>query len=199
MGLRLPIYPYYVGQGKIGVRNDRMSHHNEEARSFLKRFEEYLSGAEMQRLAFNVIPPHGSRSVPKRGWFRVPVFDEDCDDHAGLSRLMDRVGKNGTIVVPNVTHIIGTRDKGPPSPATRQLMLRFDEEDIEVLPLVIKTKLRSFDLTEYIDTGRPAPEIFELTTEIARFAVQHLRHSAMTRNTLRDLEGRRVLAARAQV
>jgi hypothetical protein len=200
MGLRLPIYPYYVGQGKTGVRTDRASHHNEEALLFLERFERYLSGDEMQKLAFNIIPPHGSRSIPKRGWFRAPLFDKDFDDHAGLAKLMDRVGKNGTIVIPNITHIIGTRDKGPPSPATKELMVRFDEEDIEVLPLVIKTKLRSFDLTDYIDTGRPACEVFELTTEIARFAVQHLRHSAMTRNALQDLTGKRqVLAVRAQI
>jgi hypothetical protein len=200
MGLRLPIYPYYVAQGKTGARKKLMSHHNDKARSFLERFERYLSGDEMQRLAFNIIPPQGSRSIPKRGWFRAPLFDEDCDHHAELAKLMDRVGKNGTIVIPNITHIIGTRDKGPPSPATKKLMLRFDEEDIEILPLVIKTKLRSFDLTEYIDTGTPAREVFELTTEIARFAVQHLRHSAMTRNALQDLTGQRqVLAVRARV
>ena len=200
MGLRLPIYPYYVAQGKTGARKKLMSHHNDKARSFLERFERYLSGVEMQRLAVNVMPPHGSRSVPRRNWFHAPIFDEDCEDHTGLAELMDRVGTRGTIVVPNLTHIIGTKAQQPPSPATRELMARFDEDDIELLPLVIKTKLRSYDLKKYIDKGRQAPEVFELMPEIARFAVQHLKHSAMTRNRSRDSKGKRqVLAVRARI
>lgn len=201
MGLRLPIYPYCVAQGKEGVRADQTSHHNKKALSLLKRFEEYLCQPEMRNAAINVIPPQGKKLIPKKGWFKAPVFDEDVKDHTGLAKLMQIVRKSGgTIVIPHITHIVGTKESGPPSPATRKLMVRFDEEDIELLPLVIKTEQTSYDFATFVENGKPAPELFGILPEAARFTVRYLKHSALTRNASRnEADHRQLPAVRTQV
>lgn len=185
MGLRLPIYPYYAAQGRHGVKSDRASYFNRTAFEEMQRFADYLSEPSIRRIASNVIPPAGEQSIPTKGWFEPVVFDEDDSDHSGLAALMASVGSHGTILVPDLTHIMGKKKKLPPSAATRKLMTRFDVEDIEVLPLVLKLRDRSYDLRKFPDsfsrTHAPAPELFELMSEMARATVHYLHHSAISR------------------
>lgn len=204
MGLRLPIYPYYAAQGKSGVKRDPASFFNRRAFEEMQQFADYLSEPTIRRIASNVIPPQGKQSIPTNGWFEPAVFDEDDTDHKGLAALMARVGKHGTILVPDLTHIMGKKEKLPPSAATRKLMARFDIEDIEVLPLVLKLQDRPYDLRKFPEsfrrTNAPAPELFELMSEIARATVNYLQHSAISGNGRRPPPRRRQLVpARAHV
>jgi hypothetical protein len=184
MGLRLPIYPYYAAQGRREKKSNPKSTFNRRAYEEMKRFADYLSEPAILRIAFNIIPPLGTQTIPTTRWFEPAVFDEDDDDHRELSALMTRVGRHGTILVPNLTHIVGKKEKLPPSRATRKLMMRFDEEDIEILPLVLKLKDTSYDLTvfpkSFQRTNVPAPELFELMPEMARLTVRYLNHSAIS-------------------
>ena len=195
MGLRLPIYPYYAAQGKTGVKFEPTSFHNQTAFDEMQHFEDYLSEPVIRKVAFNIIPPAGSLSAPAKGWFKPAAFDRDDTDHTGLADLMAKVGKHGTILVPDVTHIIGKEEDRPPSRATRELMTRFDSEDIEVLPLVLKLRTRRYDLTKFPEffarNHTPSPEIFELMPEIARATVDYLQRAVGSGNGLRHSPSRR--------
>jgi len=162
-----------------GVKFDTTSYFNRTAFQEMEQFSDYLSEPTIRRVAFNIIPPPGRQSIPTKGWFAPAVFDEDDRDHKELASLMARVGKHGTILVPDLTHIMGKKEKLPPSAATRKLMTRFDLEDIEVLPLVLKLRDRRYDLRKFPKsfsrTHAPAPELFELMPEIARATVDYLK------------------------
>lgn len=199
MGLRLPIYPYYAAQGTRGTKSDPTSHFNRTAFEEMQQFADYLSKPDIRRISFNIIPPLGKQTIPTTRWFEPAVFDKDDEDHKGLAALMTSVGTHGTILVPDLTHIMGKKEKLPPSAATRELMTRFDVEDIEVLPLVLKLKGRRYDLREFPElfrrTNAPAPELFELMSEMARTTVNYLQHSAVSGTGRRQPAGRRQLAA----
>jgi hypothetical protein len=199
MGLRLPIYPYYAAQGKRDAKLNSTSHYNAMAFEEMRHFAEYLSEPVVRQVASNVIPPPGKHSIPTKGWFKPALFDEDDRDHSGLAALMARVGKRGTILVPDLTHIMGKKEDRPPSPATRELMTRFDLEDIEVLPLVLNLKDQRYDLRKFPKsfprTNAPAPELFDLMTEMARATVNYLQHAAVSGNGRRQPAGRRLLVA----
>lgn len=201
MGLRLPIYPYYAAQGKPGVKRNPRSYFNRTALEEMQTFAEYLSEPTIRETAFNIIPPPGARAVPDNGWFEPEVFDEDDEDHAGLAALMAHVGKHGTILVSSLDHIMGKEKKGPPTAATKDLMTRFDIEDIEVLPLVGELKGQVYDLRVYpkrfAGTRRPAPELFELMPEMARATVEYLKRSVAGGNrTRRAPQRQQIVAAR---
>jgi hypothetical protein len=203
MGLRLPIYPYHAAQGRPGVKSDPTSYFNRTASEELQRFADYLSEPSIQRIASNVIPPAGKQCIPTKGWFEPVVFDEDDSDHSGLAALVTKVGRHGTILVPDLTHIMGKKEDLPPSAATRKLMVRFDVEDIEVLPLVLKLRSRRDDLRKFPAsfrrTNAAAPELFKLMSEMARAAVQYLHHSAISGNGKRPPPRRPLVPARPHV
>lgn len=179
MGVRLPFYPYYAAQGKPKARIKPSSYFNQRALKEMQEFADYLCEPTTRGIAYNIIPPFGKQSIATKGWFETEVFDEDAENHKQLAALMTRVGNRGTILVPDLTHIIGKEDNLPPSEATRNLMARFDVEDIEVLPLVLKLPERQHDLRKIVRsssrTHRPAPELFELMPEIARATVDYLK------------------------
>lgn len=197
MGLRLPIYPYYAAQGARGVKFDTTSYFNRTALEEMQQFAAYLSDPAIRRIASNIIPPAGKQSIPTKGWFEPVVFDEDDSDHSGLAVLMAKVGRSGTILVPDLTHIMGKKEKLPPSAATRKLMTRFDLEDIEVLPLVLKLRSGRYDLRKFPESFRrtkaAAPELFELIPEMARATVGYLQHSAVSGDGRRPPVQRRQL------
>ncbi|MBV9978456.1 hypothetical protein [Bradyrhizobium sp.] len=197
MGLRLPVYPYYAAQGMPGVKFDPASFFNRRAFEEMQQFADYLSEPSIRRIASNVIPPQGKQSIPTNGWFETAVFDEDDTDHKGLAALMAKVGKHRTILVPDLTHIMGKEEKRPPSAATRELMARFDVEDIEVLPLVLKLRGRRYDLRKFPKsfprTHAPAPELFELMSEMARATVDYLQRAVTSGNGKRPTPRRRQL------
>lgn len=179
MGLRLPIFPYYAAQGMPGVKGQKDSGLNKEALGKMQQFENYLTDPVVRAIAFNIIPPRGKQSIPSKGWFKPPVFDSDNLNHKGLATLMAKVGRHGAILVPDLTHIIGKKKDLPPSEATRELIAQFDIDDIQVLPLVLKLRGRSYDLRLYpqlfLRTAAPAPELFELMPEVARATVDYLK------------------------
>jgi hypothetical protein len=197
MGLRLPIYPYYAAQGTRGMKSDPTSYFNRTAFEEMLQFADYLSKPGIRRIASNIIPPLGKQTIPTKRWFEPAVFDKDDEDHKELAALMASVGSHGTILVPDLTHIMGKKKNLPPSAATRKLMTRFDVEDIEVLPLVLKLRDRSYDLRKFPDsfsrTHAPAPELFDLMSEMARATVHYLHHSAISGT------GRRPSARRRQL
>jgi hypothetical protein len=173
MGLRLPIYPYYVGKGKPAASKKRNSHFNDVARETLEAFETYLSHPGVKRLAENVI----FDSVKPRGrWFRTHTFDKDRDEHPKLLDLLNAVGKKGTILIPDITHITGSREKRTPRWKLEELVDQIADGNIEILPLVLKIKNGpSYDLRKIVDSGRPDPTVFELMPEIAMATTEHLK------------------------
>lgn len=199
MGLRLPIYPYYAAQGRRGEKRSPSSSFNADALKEMQTFAKYLSEPTIREAAFNIIPPPGESAVPDKGWFEPEVFDEDDKNHARLASLMTRVGRHGTILVPNLSHIKGKEKRGRPTDATRELMQRFDIEDIEVLPLCGKLKGVAYDLRvfpeRFASNREPAPEIFELMPEMARAAVEYLKRHVGCGNGTRPAPRRRQFVA----
>ena len=157
----------------------------------LEQFRSYLSRPDVREIAFNIIPSRGQHSILKSKWFCPVRFDPDEKDHAGLAELASSVRSSGTILIPTDAHILGAGDSGPPSPATKALMERFDEEDIEVLALKCQIGDLRYDLySEYIEPGKVDPQIFELMPEIARHFVGHLRRAVMSGKRDADWPGR---------
>ena len=182
MGLRLPIYPYYAAQGRPSVKKIKGSAHNENARKELEEFVAFLARDDVRRIAFNFIPLPGKTNVAKSDWSRAAIFDDDCENHDNLKSLMTTVGKHGTILVPDETHILGKRfgnQRHPPTAPVKEMMTRFDSDDIEILPLVFEMNGKVYDLKEYpkryAETGKPDPELFELMPRIARAFVEYLK------------------------
>jgi hypothetical protein len=178
MGLRLPIYPYYTAQGRPSVKREKGSRWNDIARSQLEDFVAYLSLDDVRQIAFNYIPPLGKINVSKSDWSSASVFDEDDVNHVGLASLMTRVGKHGTILIPDETHILG-KERHPPTAPVKKLMKQFDLDDIEILPLVFEMNGKAYDLKEYpkkyAESGKPDPELFELMPPLARAFVDYLK------------------------
>lgn len=179
MGLRLPIYPYYAAQGVRGKKFDPTYWMNEDACKEMRQFADILCAPAARQIAFNIIPHRGKQKVPTTGWFEPAVFDRDDKDHEGLAGLMTRVGNRGTILVPDLTHVMGKK-KQRPSEATRRLMVRFDSEDIELLPLVLNLKDKNYDLREFYRSQVPTSDLFELMPEMARAAVDYLKRAVAT-------------------
>jgi hypothetical protein len=197
MGLRLPIYPYYAAMGMPGVKEDPASFFNRRAFEEMQQFADYLCKPTTRQIASNIIPPRGTQRIPTKGWFETAVFDKDDWNHKELAALMAAVGSHGTILVPDLTHIMGKKRDLPPSRDTRNLMARFDIEDIEVLPLVLNLPGRRYDLRQFSKPSSrkqsPAPELFELMPEIARATVDYLKRYVVCGSGKRTSPKRRQL------
>ena len=176
MGLRLPIYPYYVGKGKADASKDEGSHYNKLAYAPLERFQTYLSRADVKSIAENII----FGSIKKNdSWFCTRTFDLDRYEHPELSRLLIEVGKHGTILIPDLTEITGTKEKRTPRWKLEELVEQIYGDNIEVLPLIFKIKgQQSYDLTKIVDSGRPDPTIFEVMPQIAMKTTEYLKRFA---------------------
>jgi hypothetical protein len=194
MGLRLPLYPYRVGRG-AERRNDPDSPANKRIGARLEELENYLSRDEIKRDAPNIIPIRGEPDVMQSQWVCHGVFDTDYECHTELERLMERVGQHGTIVIPNITHIIGRRDNNErPGPKVKELMKKIHLEDIEVLSLAFKLNGRQHDLyKKYVKPGIVDPEFFYLASRMARATVEYLNRHVGSGGGLRFPAGKKAL------
>lgn len=177
MGLRLPIFPYHAAQGKEAPRRSATSYHNNRARVALERFQAVLSREDVKSDAFNLI--RGRLRLIRGNWFRSVEFEEDDEEYPVLNRLLDTVGKHGTILVPDVTHIVGKKDEKrlSTSPVTRQLVERIDAENIEILPLVLKLENKTYDLRKCANCNEPGKVLFELMPQIAMDTTEYLKRA----------------------
>ena len=193
MGLRLPLYPFYVGRGPEEERRNRQGPDNARIEARLRELEDYFARGDVKRAAVNVIPPKGQVDVLNAEWVRPVGFEPDYESLSGLAQLVKRVRQDGgTIVIPNITHIIGRKDNGErPSNAVKDLMEKIYVEDIEILPLAYKLdervsdsyegrrpdryKVIQYDLYKTYIKPRCADEsLFRLAPRMARAAVEFL-------------------------
>lgn len=177
MGLRLPIFSYHAAQGKGGSRQSATSYYNNRARVALERFQAVLSREDVKNDAFNLI--RGGLRLNRGSWFRPVEFEEDDEQYPVLNHLFDTVGKHGTILVPDVTHIVGKKDEKrlSTSPVTRKLVERIDTENIEILPLVLTLENKTYDLRKCANYKEPGKILFELMPQIAMDTTEYLKRA----------------------
>jgi hypothetical protein len=172
MGLRLPIYPYYAAQGKPKCRKDSQSEYNKRAHSSLQQFQRYLSLPEVKKLADNIIP--GSLDPKTDNWFRPCEFEEDDATQPVLIHLLNMVGRHGTILIPDITHITGKKNTRLPITELKKLVRQIESNNIEILPLMLKLKNERCDLRKL-----SAPALFELMPKLAMETTEYLKRSVM--------------------
>jgi hypothetical protein len=164
MGLRLPLTPYCVARGRGTCKTRQGSAHNDRIAVLLQRFESYLSRKDVKINAKNII--YGSVKRRNGKWFCESVFDADDTRHRKLKSLVKEVGRDGTIVVPDMTHVVG-RKKSCAGADLKKLIADIVANNIEILPLKLKLKDANYDLTRIVNADKPDPLIFELIPEIA--------------------------------
>ena len=206
MGLRLPLFPYFVGRGPF--RKDRKSPENHRIEAKLAELEEYLACVDVRRVAVNVFPIDGVT-----GWVRPVLFEPDYGSLPGLKALVSDVRQHGTIVIPNITHIIGRKDNNErPNEMLKDLMEQIHDQDVEVLSLSFKLRERISDdrekrrsdrykeyrhdlYEEFVKPRKADSEFFLLASRMARATVEYLNRNA----GCGDRPKRRELKARSKI
>jgi hypothetical protein len=145
MGFRLPIYPYLVAQRKGLPRMDLQKGLNARNLRLVDELRNYLANEKVKNKASNLIPND------------VDLFEIDDGGRPERKRLLDEVGDRGTILAPNMRHIMGSRDDGSQSKATLTLMSKIVKESIEVVSI----KHPKHDLSEVINGGKPCDQLFK--------------------------------------
>lgn len=154
MGFRLPIYPYVVAQGKGAPRLDLKKGFNARNLRLVDELRNYLANENVKNEATNLTP---NGLDLERDWFRPLTFETDDGRRPKLKRLLEEVGDRGTILVPNMRHIMGSRNVGSRSKATLTLMSKIVKDTIEVVSI----KHPKHDLAEVINGGNPCDQLFK--------------------------------------
>lgn len=155
MGMRTPLYPYFAASGKGRARTDwNNGHYNSINRRIVADFKSFMDRPATRAAAFNFFDSDTVNDAS--GWFRAETFEEDLDRRPKLSSLLDLVGVHGAIVVPDVSHIEGRKDDGPPSGRVVRMMSRIIDENIQI----ISVKSAEHDLSELLQTHGAEAEMF---------------------------------------
>lgn len=186
MGLRLPIYPYYAGRGRGNSRTSEASEYNRRTRSSLQNFQDYFSRTDVKQYASGIII-RGSMNPDKDNWFCPAVFDHgqdvsvngnDDDKIPVLFDLLDRVGQDGTILIPDQTHIVGQKNDRLPIEDLRKLVEKVDKNNIEILPLVLNLKHVSYDLRENLNSTEVNSHFIHQIPRVAMEMTEYLKRAA---------------------
>lgn len=188
MGVRLPLFPYCTWQGARSKIPTRQSHWQNLTIEIFDNFQRFLSRKDVQRRAVNIIPDPDPTA---KSWFRPRVIEYDEINRPELDILLGDVGISGTIVVPDLSHILGKsykrkRNQERLPDATLQAVGQIIAKKIEVLPLKFDADdpKMDIDLSEFVLSEDPERMIFQKMSEIAmdtHLRLIHVRHGAQSK------------------
>jgi hypothetical protein len=173
MGVRLPLFPYCTWQGARSLIPKGTSHWQTKTIKILDNFERFLSRKDVQRRAAFVIPDPDPTATR---WFRPRITEFDEDTRPELSILLEDNEFHGTIVVPDLSHILGKsykrkRNQERLPEATLQLVDQIVAKKIEVLPIKFEPDAgdprKNIDLSEFVESEDPERMIFQKMSDIA--------------------------------
>ncbi len=143
MGLALPIHPYYAAQGQN--ESNKENAYNRRNRAIITELEDFIEQSRVKKQARYIIT---NGVADSHRWVMETTFEEDTVNRPALRDLIKKVGRDGGIVVPSVSHIIGFGSKTLDKDAI-DVVVHIVFEPIQVIAL----EFEGCDLLEPIRKG----------------------------------------------
>lgn len=155
MGLSNVMWGYVAAKGKLSVREDPDSEYNAKAIKNIARFARIID--TMPR---DVTENHFMGHPVTGSYLRGLVLETDLENRFGMATILEKIGSNGTIVVPSIKHLSRS---GSSCEAELHILNQIAGNAISVIVLndpifahflqIGSQKLTKFDLSKLAQSG----------------------------------------------
>ncbi|MGD5686724.1 hypothetical protein QUT52_22540, partial [Xanthomonas citri pv. citri] len=105
MGLKMPAYAYYSARGHESVRDEEGGGWNLKSQEKLDKFFNFVAHPLVREIGLNQVIYNNHQDLRETDWRAETIFEVQIEDRPQLTLLIDVMGKQGTIVIPDMSHL----------------------------------------------------------------------------------------------
>lgn len=105
MGLKMPAYAYYSAKGHMSVRVEEDSGWNLRSQQKLEKFFNFVAHPLVREIGLSQVIYNNQQDLREIDWRAQTVFEVDIEYRPRLAELIDAMGKHGTVVIPDMSHL----------------------------------------------------------------------------------------------
>jgi hypothetical protein len=105
MGLKMPAYAYYSAKGHGSVRGEEDGGWNLKSQQKLDKFFNFVAHPLVREIGLNQVIYNNQQDLREIDWRAQTIFEVHIEDRPQLTQLIDVMGKQGTVVIPDMSHL----------------------------------------------------------------------------------------------